>query len=103
MELLYTGVRVQALCPGFTHTEFHCVRDYRENGFDKNVIPKTMWMEADDVVRKSLRAVQKDKIIFIPGFKNRILLWLLNTWLGKQIAIERLKKMGRIRKTQVER
>jgi len=96
IELLGTGVRVQALCPGFTHTEFHSVRDYKDRGFDKSVVPKAMWMEADEVVRQSLAAVRKNKVVLIPGFKNRCLLFFLNTWFGKRIAKKRLKKMGRM-------
>ena len=96
MELFESGVKVQALCPGFTHTEFLSSLDKRYRGFDKSVIPKALFMKADDVVRQSLSAVRKNKAVFIPGFKNRCLLWFFNTWIGKRIGMKKLKKSGRI-------
>jgi uncharacterized protein YdeI (YjbR/CyaY-like superfamily) len=47
-------------------------------------------------VRQSLAAVRKNKVVLIPGFKNRCLLFFLNTWFGKRIAKKRFKKMGRM-------
>ena len=35
------GVKVTAVCPGFTHTEFH-----DRMGMDKTVAPRWMWLEA---------------------------------------------------------
>jgi len=96
MELFGTGVKVQALCPGFTQTEFHSGRHNKIKKFDKSAIPKALWMKADEIVRLSLAAVQENKVVFIPGFKNRFLLLILNTWFGRRIAKRRLKKMGRM-------
>jgi len=70
-ELRRTGVRIQALCPGFTHTEFH---DSPE--FDKmkdSSIPGFLWMTADRVIDKSLRALGRRKTVCIPGLKNKIM------------------------------
>ncbi len=66
-ELAGTGVRMQALCPGLTHTEFHGVIK-----MDKSRIPGFMWMDARDVVRTSLRGLGRRKVICIPGWKNRL-------------------------------
>ena len=65
LELEDTGVKVQALCPGFAHTEFHDTEYFKE--FDKNAIPENLWMNAEDVVKLSLEAVPKGKVVFIPG------------------------------------
>ncbi len=70
-ELRGTGVRMQALCPGFTHTEFHDAPE-----FDKmkdSSIPDFLWMPADKVIKKSLSALARRKTVYIPGLKNKIL------------------------------
>jgi len=70
-ELRDTGIRVQALCPGFTYTEFH---DHRKlAGFTRAGIPEFMWGNAGDVVRASLRALEREKVICVPGLLNQIL------------------------------
>jgi len=71
-ELEGTGVRVQALCPGMTHTEFHEVI-----GMDKSIVPAFMWMTAPEVVRISLRALGRRRVVCVPGWKNRLLCALL--------------------------
>ena len=79
-ELRGTGVRVQALCPGFTYTEFHDQEQMR--GFDRSQVAKRLWMPADDVVEYSLRALQRNRVIAIPGWRNRLLARILRTaWL----------------------
>jgi uncharacterized protein len=69
LELAGTGVRVQALCPGFTHTEFH--DDLQE--FDKSRTPAILWMPAEAVVDASLRGLARGKVVCIPGFGNRLI------------------------------
>jgi hypothetical protein len=68
IELRSVGspVRVQALCPGFTVTEFHDTL-----GIDRKLIPGWLWMKADDVVEESLRALGKRKVIVIPGWRYK--------------------------------
>jgi short-subunit dehydrogenase len=67
-ELVGTGIEVQALCPGYTHTEFHA--DIEKAGFDKGRIPADMWMDADAVVAASLAALGSGKVLVVPGEKN---------------------------------
>jgi short-subunit dehydrogenase len=64
MELRGAGsaVKVQALCPGFTMSEFHDTL-----GVDRNNIPLFMWMQADEVVEASLRGLDRGQVIVIPG------------------------------------
>jgi short-subunit dehydrogenase len=69
-ELKGSGVRVQALCPGLTHTEFH---DHPGYGDYKTGIPEFLWMKAEDVVAESLAALERGRVICIPGFKNRLI------------------------------
>ncbi len=68
LELLGTGVRVQALCPGYTRTEFHAAR-----GRPEPHIPAWMWLSAEQVVRASLRDLQRDQVICIPTLRYRLL------------------------------
>lgn len=58
------GVNVSALCPGFTHTEFH----ERAGLMDmKNGMPSWMWYDAEVVVREGLAAAERGKAVFISG------------------------------------
>ena len=70
LEVKDAGVRVQALCPGFTRTGFHSVDEFKNVDF--STIPAFMWMPAEKVVAESWQALGKKKVIFIPGFINRI-------------------------------
>jgi len=67
------GVKVQALCPGFVHTEFHDTAMMK--GFDKNSLPGFTWMDADYVVRTSLRAIQKKRhrVVVIPSLAYKLI------------------------------
>jgi short-subunit dehydrogenase len=58
-------VKVQALCPGFTYSEFHDVLgvDRRELAGGK------MWMTAKAVVEASLAGLRKDELIVVPGWR----------------------------------
>jgi short-subunit dehydrogenase len=73
-ELRGTGVKIQALCPGFTHTEFHEVRDYIK--MDVKNIPEVLWMKASDVTHYSLDALRRDRVIVVPGWINRVMVFL---------------------------
>ena len=76
LEVKDAGVRLQALCPGFTRTGFHSVDEFKNVDF--STIPAFMWMPADKVVAESWRALRKKKVIFIPGFINRLTFTLFN-------------------------
>ena len=76
-ELRGTGVYVQALCPGFTRTEFHATPDYQR--FDTKQYPDFMWQSAVDVVRSSLDALGNGQVAFVPGTLYRTLTILLRT------------------------
>ena len=60
-------VKVQSLCPGFTHSEFHDVL-----GVDRSFIPARLWMSAEDVVETSLQGLDRGKLFVIPGWKYRL-------------------------------
>ncbi|MBK8933238.1 MAG: SDR family oxidoreductase [Chloroflexi bacterium] len=70
-EVARHGIRVQALCPGFTHTEFHGTPAM--TGFQKGRIPSVMWMTAEQVVDESLRSLERNRVICVPGRRNQLL------------------------------
>ncbi len=82
-ELRDTGVAVQALCPGFTTTEFHDVGDYQ--AFDRGQIPAPLWMPAADVVAESLATLGSGRVIVVPGAKYRAIVAAANSPFGNPI------------------
>lgn len=73
------GIKVSALCPGFTYSEFHDVTGTRDM---MNKMPGFIWLKAGDVVRYAIESVQRDKprVIAVPGLGYRILM-LLNRYI----------------------
>jgi short-subunit dehydrogenase len=69
-ELRGSGIRVTALCPGLTHTEFQSISN--TSGLESK-FPEFAWMSADDVARDGLRAVADGKAICVPGLVNKSL------------------------------
>lgn len=67
-ELSKTNIKVMALCPGFTHTEFH------ERGKMKmSALPEFMWLTSDAVVKKAWSDSQSGKAICVPGWQYLLL------------------------------
>ncbi len=89
-ELRGTGVRIQALCPGFTYTEFHDSPELED--FTRDQVPKALWMSSEAVVEKSLADIHKNKVISIPGFKNRVLVALLRNRITSGIIRRKINR-----------
>ncbi len=66
MELKKDNIKVLALCPGFTHTDFH-----EKIGYDKNDPVFKTFMTSTKVVEIALKDMNKGKVISIPGFKYK--------------------------------
>ncbi len=64
------GVRASALCPGFTHTEFHETAGLQEM---KAGLPGFMWYDAETVVREGLDAIERGRPVQVSG---RLYRWL---------------------------
>jgi short-subunit dehydrogenase len=71
LELEGTGIKVQALCPGFTRSGFHDTEEFKEG--KSGAIPDWLWMSAEEVVKHSLDALGGKQVVFIPGFINHLL------------------------------
>lgn len=71
LEVADAGIKVQALCPGLTYTEFHDTDEFK--GMDRSQFPGFMWMSAKETVKQSLDALNNGKVVFVPGFVNRLL------------------------------
>lgn len=66
-EVAGRGVVVQALCPGFTRTEFH-----DRMGFAQSNIPGFLWLTTDAVVDASLRALDAGgPVVVVPDVRYR--------------------------------
>ena len=67
-ELAGTGVTATAVCPGFTHTEFH-----ERAEMDMSGLPEWLWLSADQVVRQALRDADRGRLISVAGRKYEAL------------------------------
>lgn len=65
-ELKGSGVRVSALCPGPTRTEFGAVAGVTADRFDRFAA------DAPSVVRAGLAGLDRNEAIVIPGFSNKL-------------------------------
>ncbi len=84
-ELRGTGVQVQALCPGFTTTQFHDTPAYKT--FSRGQVPGPFWMTAERVVTISLDSLSRWGVICVPGYLNRIVVALARSSLFRAVAI----------------
>lgn len=61
-ELAPFDVHVTALCPGYTHTEFHERADWDADG-----MPSFIWSEATDVARAGVDGILANRAVVVPG------------------------------------
>lgn len=67
-----TGVRVVAVCPGFTHTEFHS-----RAGIEMNALPEWLWLDVEDVVDQALRDLARGRPVSVAGAPYRAMVRVL--------------------------
>lgn len=62
------GVTVMALCPGYTHTEFH-----DRAGINKGAVQDWMWLDSPLVVSEALKDFGRGKAVSVPGAQYKAL------------------------------
>jgi len=72
-ELSATNIKVSALCPGFTRTEFHQRGRMKMAG-----LPNFMWLNSDVLVAKAWKDAVSGKPVSIPGWQYRVLIGLIS-------------------------
>jgi short-subunit dehydrogenase len=73
LENIAQGVKVCAICPGFTYSEFHDVVGTREK---VSTMPDWLWSNATDVVREGIDAMERGEIVRVTGRINRFIKWI---------------------------
>ncbi len=89
-ELAGTNIKISALAPGFTRTEFHQRGRMKMNG-----LPNFMWLNADVLVAKAWADAQKGAAVSVPGWQYVFLSTFLR--FGPRPLIRKLGMNVRIR------
>lgn len=82
-ELAGSGVRVLALCPGFTRTGYHDAA-----GIRRTPIPDRLWLQPDDVAAEGLAALRAGRSVRVVGAAYRA--WAGLTKVVPDVLIRRL-------------
>ena len=72
-ELSDTNVKVSALCPGFTRTEFH-----QRGRMSMKGLPTFMWLNSDRLVEKSWSDALKGQAVSVPGWQYKLLVLIVH-------------------------
>lgn len=87
LENWRNGVRVLALCPGFTYSEFHDVNGTREI---ISKLPDYLWLQARDVVSDCIQAMDAERVkpIVVPGRQYKVMVFIARymPWLARKFA-----------------
>ena len=73
-ELAGTNVKISALCPGFTRTEFH-----QRGRMSMKGLPSFMWLNSDKLVAKAWSDAMKGKAVSIPGWQYQLLIFVIQS------------------------
>jgi len=85
LKSIGSAVKVQALCPGYTYTEFHDTMKLDRT----KMAPPSMWLNAEFVVDESLKALPQGKLLVVPGWRYKALVALASILPnGLRVALE---------------
>jgi hypothetical protein len=88
------GVKVSVLCPGPTHSAFFRRAQMDARGLQNS----TLMMSAEEVALITVRALEKNRAIIIPGWRNRLLALsprLAPRWLVRRISAYLNRRFGK--------
>jgi uncharacterized protein len=88
LKSVRSNVVMQALCPGFTYSEFHDTMAVDR----RRLAGPQFWMSAEAVVDASLNGLRRRKLFVIPGWRYR----LLTIFLSKIPTAMRLRVEGAV-------
>jgi short-subunit dehydrogenase len=71
-ELTGSNVKISALCPGFTRTDFH-----QRGRMSMKGLPDFMWLDSDTLVSKAWSDALKGKAVSIPGWQYKLLVFVI--------------------------
>jgi uncharacterized protein len=80
-ELAATNIKVSALCPGFTRTEFH-----QRGKMSMKGLPNFLWLNSDRLVEQSWRDALKGKPVSVPGWQYKLLVFLVQTLVPRSLV-----------------
>jgi len=90
-ELKGRGIKVLALCPGPTESDFHLVAGVQ------NKIDVIKVMNAKPVVIAALDGLEYGRAVVVPGLINQVLVWLTRflpksalAWIGEKLLVSRV-------------
>ena len=93
-ELAATNVKVSALCPGFTRTEFH-----QRGGMSMKGLPAFLWLNSDKLVTTAWKEAIAGKAVSVPGWQYQLLTFLMRNAprslvrkIGMNVRIKQRKK-----------
>ncbi len=89
LQVAGTGVRVTAVCPGFTRTEFH---DRAQA--DMSGIPSWMWLDADTVATAGLADARRGKPVSVPSLTYKALLGVARA-VPRPVLRQVMRRQGR--------
>ena len=93
-ELSSTNVKVSALCPGFTRTEFH-----QRGRMSMKGLPAFMWLNSNKLVAAAWKDALAGKAVSVPGWQYQLLTFVMRNAprpmvrkIGMNVRIKQRKK-----------
>ena len=69
LRTAHSNVTVQALCPGFTYSEFH-----ERMGAERfRLAPRSMWLTAEEVVDASIEGIKRGRLFVVPNWRYKLI------------------------------